>query len=228
MPPTACFSPPHRSFRLGSRYAAFAAAVAAARCPKRRATETGWPVVRHCLLGWGCGGAVAAPLASLLASLWVGHGAMPPRLGLRAWHFRSLVRRVFPGLPRNFAWPAPRRAAPARRSDAGVDAELSDLAALMLPSRADFGPSSRALIRVLASGCLGFGHMWRDMGFASRAELRSLLFLAAPRLARRNVKDMKWKKFLYRELCKSEAGYVCRSPTCDACVAYDDCFGAEV
>ncbi|MBN2752943.1 MAG: nitrogen fixation protein NifQ [Rhodospirillaceae bacterium] len=39
---------------------------------------------------------------------------------------------------------------------------------------------------------------------------------------------MKWKKFLYRELCKSETGYVCRSPSCNACPRYDDCFGSEV
>ncbi len=123
--------------------------------------------------------------------------------------------------------PSPRRAALCRRCDAGVAAELADLSALMLPARADFAPEVRALVRVLAEGCLGFGHMWRDMGFASRAELRALLFAAAPRLARRNVADMKWKKFLYRELCKSEAGYVCRSPSCDACIGYDDCFGAE-
>jgi nitrogen fixation protein NifQ len=152
---------------------------------------------------------------------------MPPRLGLRAWGFRSLVRRHFPGFPRNRALPNPRRAAPCRLHDVGVAAELADLSALMLPARADFAPEVRVLVRVLAAGCLGFGHMWRDMGLASRAALRALLFAAGPRLARRNVADMKWKKFLYRELCKSEAGYVCRSPSCDACIGYDDCFGAE-
>ena len=58
---------------------------------------------------------------------------------------------------------------------------------------------------------MGYGHMWKDMGFASRAELRALLTAASPRVVARNVHDMRWKKFLYRELCKSEAGYVITS-----------------
>jgi nitrogen fixation protein NifQ len=46
-------------------------------------------------------------------------------------------------------------------------------------------------------------------------------------LALRNDKDMKWKKFLYKQLCEAEGIYVCRAPSCEVCVDYDNCFGNE-
>ena len=46
-------------------------------------------------------------------------------------------------------------------------------------------------------------------------------------LAQRNDKDMKWKKFLYRAICR-DAGYtLCPVPTCSECTDYADCFGDE-
>jgi nitrogen fixation protein NifQ len=38
---------------------------------------------------------------------------------------------------------------------------------------------------------------------------------------------MKWKKFLYRQLCLEEGIYVCRAPSCEVCKDYDLCFGPE-
>ena len=44
-------------------------------------------------------------------------------------------------------------------------------------------------------------------------------------LAEQNTKDMKWKKFLYKQLCIGEGIYVCRAPSCEVCVDYAACFG---
>ena len=190
--------------------------------------DRAWAETRACLLGWGAGAAADAPMASLLASLWLGRSALPPRLGLRAWGFRALVRECFPGFPKSAALPQPMANAPCRLGQFGIADELQDLERLLLSGRATAAPNSRRLAKLLAVGCMGFGHMWKDMGFASRAELRTLLAVASPKVVQRNVHDMRWKKFLYRELCKSEAGYVCRAPSCDACVGYAECFEAEV
>ena len=46
-------------------------------------------------------------------------------------------------------------------------------------------------------------------------------------LARRNGKDMKWKKFLYKQLCDTEGIYTCRAPSCEVCADYQNCFGPE-
>jgi len=219
--------PPLRHCRDGENgFGAIAAAAAACRPRGARARRV-WAAARARLLGWGRGDPIEAPLASLIATQWIGAGALPPRLGLRAWGFRALVRRTFPGWPAHRAVPMPRRAVACRLHEPGIAAERADLEALLRSGCAAPNPANRALSRVLAVGCLGYGHMWRDMGFASRAELRAMLFAVSPRLAGRNIHDMKWKKFLYRELCRSEAGYVCRSPSCDACPGYADCFGPE-
>ncbi len=83
------------------------------------------------------------------------------------------------------------------------------------------------LPEIVAAGCLGGDHLWRDLGFVNRQELTDLLNINFPQLAERNTQDMKWKKFFYKQLCEREGGYVCRSPSCETCAAYDDCFGSE-
>lgn len=83
------------------------------------------------------------------------------------------------------------------------------------------------LAAIIAAGCLGGDHLWRDLGFSQRAELSEFMGQNFPALAALNSKDMKWKKFFYKQLCELGGGYVCRSPSCEACSAYSDCFGSE-
>ena len=83
------------------------------------------------------------------------------------------------------------------------------------------------LADILAAGCLGGDHLWRDLGLNNRGELSALMQQNFPQLATANSGDMKWKKFFYKQLCELGGGYVCRAPSCDQCTAYDDCFGAE-
>ena len=80
---------------------------------------------------------------------------------------------------------------------------------------------------IVAAGCLGGDHLWRDLGLQSRSELSQLMLQNFPTLAAANSGDMKWKKFFYKQLCEAGGGYVCRAPSCDQCSAYDDCFGPE-
>ena len=46
-------------------------------------------------------------------------------------------------------------------------------------------------------------------------------------LALRNNQDMKWKKFLYKQLCEQEGINACRAPSCEVCTDYLKCFGPE-
>lgn len=64
-------------------------------------------------------------------------------------------------------------------------------------------------------------------GVPVRRELSQMIALNFPELARAKNRDMKWKKFLYRELCQREGIYVCASPSCEACSDYAVCFGPE-
>ena len=65
------------------------------------------------------------------------------------------------------------------------------------------------------------------MGFAHRGDLNLMLRRHFPELVRRNPRDMKWKKFLYRELCQREGFLICKSPVCDQCSDFALCFDGE-
>jgi nitrogen fixation protein NifQ len=79
----------------------------------------------------------------------------------------------------------------------------------------------------VALACLGDNHLWQDLQLASRAELSALMQRWFPELVARNHADMKWKKFLYKQLCEREALFICKAPSCDVCTDRPVCFGPE-
>ncbi|WP_290575625.1 nitrogen fixation protein NifQ [Ketobacter sp.] len=105
--------------------------------------------------------------------------------------------------------------------------EWMEVRDLLLSARAGDSEFEVPLAGILAAGCLGGDHLWRDLGLKSRTELSELMACHFPELAQRNSGDMKWKKFFYKQLCEQDGGYVCRAPSCEQCAAYDDCFGPE-
>lgn len=106
--------------------------------------------------------------------------------------------------------------------------EWDDIRNLLNQHRAANHPLEAAMADIVAAGCLGGDHLWRDLGLTDRRQLGDLLRLFFPGLSAKNSKDMKWKKFFYKQLCEQEGGYVCRSPSCEECAVYDDCFGEEL
>lgn len=155
-------------------------------------------------------------LASMLAGQGAGYGCLPPDLGLGEESYRQLISLYFPG-----ETPAqlPRQESPIP--------ELDDLYKLLLDYRANEHPSEIWIARIMASACAGRDHLWQDLGFASRDELNRLMWANFPELARANSADMKWKKFLYRQLCAREGIYVCPAPSCGECKDHAKCFGPE-
>ena len=112
--------------------------------------------------------------------------------------------------------------APARRLD-----ELDDLLALLLDHRSVNDEPAAWLAHAVASAALGEQHLWQDLGLPSRRELSLLMQTHFTSLAQLNSGDMKWKKFLYRQLCERAGLTVCRSPSCGVCSDYQLCFGPE-
>jgi nitrogen fixation protein NifQ len=160
-------------------------------------------------------------LAKMLASWEVGIGALPARLGLAREAFHALLVTHFPG------------AEPTRIMDSDAEAERereperADLVALLGAHRAGLEPSELWLSGIVAAACMAGDHLWQDLGLWSRADLGRLMHANFPALAQRNVHDMKWKRFLYKQLCQAEGVYVCRVPSCEVCVDYAECFGPE-
>jgi nitrogen fixation protein NifQ len=116
----------------------------------------------------------------------------------------------------------------ARRATRGD--EVADLMALLLdhadPVRGREA-QRRAVAEMVALACLGDNHLWQDLQFDSRAELSALMRHWFPALVAKNHADMKWKKFLYRQLCEREEILICKSPSCAVCSDQPKCFGPE-
>jgi len=110
----------------------------------------------------------------------------------------------------------------------GEDAiEEPDVRAYLLECRAGRSAAEAWLAAIVARRCQRPNHLWQDMGFADRGELNAMFRRHFPELVRRNDRDMKWKKFLYRELCAREGMPICKSPVCDTCTDFAHCFGGE-
>lgn len=177
--------------------------------------------VRPWLLAHASGRANDAIIASMLASQRAGLGAMPDWLGLTPEAFQALIADHFPAL-RQHAFPQPGRGLDPARAE-----ERDELVRLLLGSCEEPSQHQRWMAGIIAAGCMGSDHLWQDLGLGQRAELSVLMTHNFPALAEKNHRDMKWKRFLYKQLCETEGIYTCRSPSCEVCVDYHACFGPE-
>lgn len=151
----------------------------------------------------------------------------PPNLGMGlAWEkFAELIGRYFPG-----AAGAIRSAGPAAWSMGCAPlraSEFDDLVALLLEHRANAAESTEWLAYAIASGCMGGNHLYQDMGLPHRQALSTLLQNHFTRLYEKNSGNMKWKKFLYKQLCERAEIRACSAPSCQVCQDYQNCFGPE-
>lgn len=160
-------------------------------------------------------------IARMLASRRLGEGAMPPWLGLSEERFASMLQAYFPGAMMPEGIESGEIVDPARMQ------EGAELRTLILNHAETLDEKTRWMAEVLVAGCMGGDHLWQDLGLWSRKDLSRLIAHNFPALAAKNDKDMKWKKFLYKQLCNAEGIYVCRSPSCEVCPDYSDCFGPE-
>jgi nitrogen fixation protein NifQ len=161
-------------------------------------------------------------LCRMLASWRVGLGALPDFMGLEVEDFRLVSQSFFRGVV------IPPLAVSGRKLDFSRMLERDDLIRYLYdraayPNRDE----TRWLAAILVAGCLGEDHLWQDLGLWSRQDLSGLITYNFPTIAAANDRDMKWKKFLYKQLCEAEGIYVCRAPSCDVCVDYPRCFGSE-
>lgn len=110
------------------------------------------------------------------------------------------------------------------------DDEVVDLVELLIEHADPSAGSPAQIARVaekVAVACLGDNHLWQDLRLPSRRELSALMSHWFPALAARNDRDMKWKKFLYKQLCDRAGLFICRAPTCAECGDHARCFGPE-
>ena len=106
--------------------------------------------------------------------------------------------------------------------------EIADVARLLSRYAVDDSPETRGLVDRIAACSMGPNHLWQDLGLAERGELNALMARHFPLLKARNHRNMRWKKFLYRELCEEAQVPICRSPHCESCDEVSVCFAPEL
>lgn len=149
-----------------------------------------------------------------------------PIVGLNEHELRRLLQRFFPALDlaQAVVW-LPLDHYPLYTP--GVGDEFPDLLNLLLEHVSFPGEEARWLAHTVATGCMGRHHLWQDLGLRDRGMLSALLSVHFATLFRRNVGDMKWKKFFYKQLCDKVEVNLCRAPNCGVCTDYQRCFGHE-
>lgn len=155
-------------------------------------------------------------LAQIIAGRQLGEGCLPADLGLGPGAVGALCATYFPG-PAPYL---PKQATPSIP-------EWEDIQRLLLDHRARRSASELWMASIVATACGGRDHLWQDLGLADRSQLSRLLLGNFPALAGLNTGDMKWKKFIYKQLCAREGIYVCPAPSCGECVDRPKCFGPE-
>lgn len=178
---------------------------------------------RYChWMGLSRGDFNAVYLARMLASVEQGHSVLSETLGLTEARYQSLIQRYFPVKYKGFQT---RLAEPLGALDnQGISDEVIQLTNLLLGYRAQRSNSEYTLARIIACACSGRDHLWYDLGLWSRDDLNALLQHNFPDLVKANRFNMRWKKFLYRQLCLETDVMLCRSPNCRDCVDYSECF----
>ncbi len=161
-------------------------------------------------------------LACMLSSLASTRSGMPKRLGLSPTLFARMVYHHFPAA----AWPV---SLLTNGDDLDADRadERKELTDLMWFHRGRDHASVLWIAQIIAAGCMGSDHLWQDLGLWSRGDLTALMRRNFPVLAIKNNHDMKWTKFLYKQLCMQTGIYTCRAPSCEVCIDYAACFGPE-
>lgn len=166
----------------------------------------------------------AHAVACILAlSVWEAGEAGRPATettGLSGADLCALASGLFPQAAPMFAHLAGRPA-----PEAGVDEAC--LRELLRHGTSSGTTLQLRLADMVARRCLRPNHLWQDLGLRNRGELSGLMRRHFAPLAAANRADMKWKKFLYRTICRDEGYMLCAAPSCAECDDFEVCFGDE-
>jgi len=102
--------------------------------------------------------------------------------------------------------------------------ERQELIKLLISYSNRQDPSSRQMAIIIATASLTNNHLWESLGLSQRKDLGEIIKHNFPELYTLNNKNMRWKRFFYRQLCEQGGDYLCRAPSCEECRSYSECF----
>lgn len=159
-------------------------------------------------------------LACILALAATERGPLAAQVGLSGVELEALVARCFPSS----------RLATSNESDAADAVDFDEIEIvrdLLLSNRSSVGECGRWLAAMVARRAMEPNHLWEDLGLRDRSELTRLIERHFAPLARRNDKNMRWKRFIYRVMCENDGFVMCSTPVCTNCADYNLCYGEE-
>jgi nitrogen fixation protein NifQ len=162
-------------------------------------------------------------LAAILAVAAMEGGAVAERAGLDNNDLVKLIEQQFPRASDVAAsW-----CAPAEKPDDEAAEEAAMVRDLLLANRSSEDEISRWLSAMVARRAIEPNHLWEDLGLRDRDELTRLLERHFAPIARKNLKNMKWKRFFYRSMCEDDGFVMCSTPVCTQCADFHRCYGDE-
>lgn len=159
-------------------------------------------------------------LASILAAGVMEGGLLFEKVGLSSDELAALLEQNFPSVRIK----SDELLLGSKRDD---NDEVTMVRDLLLAQRSTEGDTGRWLAAMIARRVMEPNHLWADLGLRNRAELSRLLNRHFAPLARRNVNNMRWKRFFYRTICDDEGLILCTTPVCTECKDFNHCFGDE-
>ncbi|MBF9002989.1 nitrogen fixation protein NifQ [Vibrio nitrifigilis] len=164
----------------------------------------------------------------IINSFHHGETALTPHIGLSTAEYTALADTV--ALPPIDTQDLPQYSAITLRDEllSMREDELNDLTDLLTDFMNTNQPYAEQMAKVIAVASMGSQHLWKDLGMPERPRLSQLFHDYFPQLHALNNRNMRWKRFLYRQMCERGGDYVCRSPSCETCTSYNECFGDEV
>lgn len=161
--------------------------------------------------------------ACLLAAASQETRDIPEALGLGAGDVDQILRLYFPGFD---AAHLLRPELPHPLSAPQINEEVLEILLSHVP-KDSLGFSLHAslwLARMLAARAAHTGHLWVAMGLFERPQLTAAIRRHLPSLAEANNKGMRWKRYLFKQVCEAGGGMLCKSPNCGVCSDYALCF----
>jgi nitrogen fixation protein NifQ len=163
---------------------------------------------------------VACTLSLCLTECAVEGRSLPAAVGLEGGLLTAFAAPIFPHAEALFAELDSTETSP-------IEGDEAALRQLLVRCTTNGTPFQEQLALVVARRAQRPNHLWQDLGLRSRKELSWLMGRHFEWLSARNAQDMKWKKFLYRAICRDGSFPVCTAPSCSECSDFEACFGDE-
>jgi nitrogen fixation protein NifQ len=164
--------------------------------------------------------------AGLFATVSQEKGPLTAALGLTEDEISELLKTYFPG----YGYSILNQSSADMSTLVTVNLDILNILLAHVPCDSTGGKNqtSEWLARVIASRAAHPGHLWVAMGFFERAQLSAAIRRHLPTLAAANDKGMRWKRYLFKQVCEMNGGMLCKSPNCGDCSDYAICFAPEV